>query len=53
MNEIMANEKDINDEIFWNYCKYQHPSFLAKDLLIATQAKNEHLVNNVNDELID
>ena len=27
--------------------------FLAKDLIRATQAKNEQLVNNVNDGLID
>ena len=24
MNEIIADEKDINNEIFWNYCKYQN-----------------------------
>ena len=36
-----------------NYFKYQNPSFLAKDLIRATQAKNEQLVNNVNDGLID
>ena len=24
MNEIIANEKAINDEIFWNYFKYQN-----------------------------
>ena len=50
MNEIIADEKDINDEIFQNYFKYQNPSFLAKDLI---RAKNEKLVNIVNDELID
>ena len=27
--------------------------FLTKDLIRATQAKNEQLVNNVNDGLID
>ena len=52
MNEIIANEKDINDEIFWNYFKYQNPSFLEKDLIKAMQAKNEQLVNNVNNGLI-
>ena len=31
-NEIIADEKDINYEIFWNFFKYQNPSFLAKDL---------------------
>ena len=39
MNEIIADEKDISDEIFWNYFKYQNLSFLAKDLIRAKQAK--------------
>ena len=51
--EFIANEKDINDEIFWDYFKYQNPSFLAKDLIRATPAKNKQIVNNVNDEFID
>ena len=53
MNEIIANEKDIKDQIFWNQFKYQNPSFLEKDLIIAMQAENEQLVYNVNDGLID
>ena len=52
MNEILAYEKDINDETFWNYSKYQNPSFLAKDLIRANQFKNKQLVNDINDELI-
>ena len=40
MNEIIANEKDMNDEIIWNYFKYQNPPFLAKDLIRANQVKN-------------
>ena len=32
--------------------KYQDPSFLAKYLIRAMQAKKEQLVNNINDELI-
>ena len=39
--------------MFWDYFKYQNPSFLAKDLIRAAQAKNEQIVNNVNDGLID
>ena len=27
MNDITADKKDINDKIFWNYFKYQNPSF--------------------------
>ena len=32
MNKNIADEKDINDELFWKYFKYQNPSFLAEDL---------------------
>ena len=53
MNEIIADEKDVNDENFWNYFMYQNPSFLAKYLIRDMQAKNEQLLNNVNDGLID
>ena len=53
MDKIIADKKDISDEIFWNYFKYQNPSFLAKDLIRAKQEKNEQLVNNINDQLID
>ena len=53
MNEIIANEKDINHEVFWNRLKYQDPLFLAKYLITATEAKNGQLVNNANDGLID
>ena len=54
MNEITANKKKyVNDEIFWSYFKYQNPPFLVKDLIRATQAKNEQLVNNINYGLID
>ena len=27
INAIIANEKDIKDELLWNYFKYQNPSF--------------------------
>ena len=53
MNEIVIDEKDLNDEIFWNYFKYQNRSFLAKDLITAKETKNEQLVNNINNELLD
>ena len=36
-----------------NYFKYQNLLFLAKDLIKAKQAKNEQIVNNINDGLID
>ena len=53
INEIIADEKDINNGIFSNYFKYQKPSFLVKDLINAKQNKNEKLVNNINNGLID
>ena len=55
INEIISNEKAINDddEIFRNYFTYQNPSFLVRGFLRSTQAKNEQLVCNVNDGLID
>ena len=52
MTEIIAGEKYINEKLL-NYFKYQNSLFLAKDLIKATQAQNEHLVNNVNDTLIN
>ena len=52
MNEIIAEEKDINDETFWNYFRYENISFLAKDLIRARLDKNEQFVNNSNDRLI-
>ena len=39
--------------MFWNYFKYQNPSFSAKDLIRAKQGKNDQLLNNTNDELMD
>ena len=53
MNEIIADENDINYQIFWNYLRNQNPLFLAKDLIRVKQYKNEQLVNIINDELID
>ena len=53
LNAIIAKEKDINDQIFWNRLKHQNLSFLGKDLIRATEAKNEQLAKNVNDALID
>ena len=53
MNEVITDKKDVNNEIFWDYFTYRNPSFLAKYLIRATQAKNEQLVNNINDKIID
>ena len=37
MSEVIADKKDINNEMFCNYFKYQNPSFLAKDLIRAKE----------------
>ena len=53
MNEIIADEKYINNEIFSNYFKCQNPSLLVRDLIRAKKNKNEKLVDNINNGLID
>ena len=44
MNEIIADEKDKNNEIFLDCFKYQNPSFL-KGLISAKQNKNGKLMD--------
>ena len=41
VNEIVNNEKDINDETFRKYFDYQNPSVLSRDLLKSMEVKNE------------
>ena len=53
MNKVTADKKDINNEIFINYFNYQGTLFLVKDLISAKQDKNQKIVSNVNDGLID
>ena len=53
MNKIIADEKDKNNELFLDYFKYQNPSFFVKGLISAKQNKNEKLVNNITNRLID
>ena len=48
-----TNERNINDEIFWNNFKYQNPLFLAKDLIRANEAKNKQLVKNINNGFVN
>ena len=44
MNEIVTDKKDINNEFFKNYFKYENRLFSVKDLISAKQNKNEKLV---------
>ena len=53
MNEIIADEKDINNEMFLNYFTYQNPLFLVNDLISVKQDKSEKLVNHINNGLND
>ena len=53
MNEIIADQKDIKNEIFLDYFKFQNPPFLVKDLIRAKQNRNEKLVNNIKNGLTD
>ena len=53
INKIITDEKGINNEIFLDYFKYQNPSLLVKELISTKQNKNEKIVNNINNGLID
>ena len=53
MKEIMANQKDINDEIFWDYFKYQIPLVLAKDFSKRAMKAKKLVSSKWYDELID
>ena len=53
MNTIEYDEKNINKEILREFFEYQNSSFPAKELYKANQAKNEQMVNQINDALID
>ena len=50
---VINDEKDMNDEIFKEYLKYQNPSFFAKNLLKANRSKNKQIINQGNYALID
>ena len=53
ISEITADEKDINNQTFLDCLKYQNVSSLVKDLISVKQNKNEKLVKNINNTLID
>ena len=53
MNKIENDEENIKNEIFKEYFGHHNPSFLAKYKYKYNQAKNEQIVNQVNDALID
>ena len=53
INEIISDKKDINNETFLDCLKYQNVLSLVKDLVSIKQKKNEKLVKNINNTLID
>ena len=52
LKKTVNNEKHINNEISKKHYGYHNPSFLTKDWHKVSQAKNEQIVNQVNDTLI-
>ena len=44
MNEIIAVQKDINNEIFLNYYKYQNQLLLVKNVIGANQIKKWEII---------
>ena len=53
INEIIADEKGLNNEIFLDCFKYQNPSSLIKNIISTKESKNQKIVNNINKGLID
>lgn len=53
VDAIACVEENVNNEIFREYFRCQMPSYLAKDFFIADMLKNQKIVNQVNDSLID
>ena len=53
INEVINDEKDINNKIFNEYFGYQNPSFLAKDLIKTNQSKNKQIVKKTIDSIND
>ena len=52
-NEIKNEEKSINEQIFNELFNYHYPSFLIKDLYEENKSKNDKIVRNINESLIN
>ena len=50
---LQMMKKNVDIEIFNGNLKCQNPTYLLNDLYEADKAKNEKIVNHVNDALID
>ena len=53
LNKIKNDERNINKQIFNEFFNYQNPSFLVKDLYEDIQNKNDKVVKNINESLIN
>ena len=53
INEIMNDEKIINNEILSEYFRYQNSSYLAKHLIKTNQFKNKQIVKQSIDSIND
>ena len=53
INEIIADEKGLNNETFLDCFKYQNASFLIKNIISTKESKNQKIVNTINKGLID
>ena len=51
VNTIVYDEKNISNEIFRNYFKYQNPLFLLKDS--DNSNRKEQILNNISDLITD
>ena len=53
LNEIKNGQKNMNEEILHEFFNNRYPLFLVKGLYEDNQNKNEKLVKNINESLIN
>ena len=53
LNKIKNEEKNLSEQIFNEFFNYPYPSFLVKDLYEGNQNKNDKIVKNINEPLIN
>ena len=53
LNKIKNEEKNVSEQIFNEFFNYPYPSFLVKDLYEGNQNKNDKIVKNINEPLIN
>ena len=53
LNKIKNEEKSINEQIFRDYFIYQTPSYLRKVLYNSDEIKDDEIIKNINNRLIE